>query len=120
MALALVLIYTTLILSIWSVANRQTVDLVRLKERLWQREMENQEVRCRRLALAYGLALLETGRPPSDPYECEAVVQTPSGSLAFVVRFESVGGQSKWQVSARLKEGTDPSNLPRPTRFAPP
>jgi hypothetical protein len=86
LALALVTIHATLLLSAWAVANRQTADIVRLKEHAG-RSRTDHEPAARRLALAYAVALLETGVPEDDDaddatptaHECYIDVATKTG-----------------------------------------
>lgn len=39
-------------------------------------------------AVARGLALLETGYPPTNPYVCGVTIDTSTGSHPFIVTFE--------------------------------
>jgi hypothetical protein len=65
-ALMLVAVSTATTLGAWSLAARQVAALVRIKAALQAREEATSADpdRCRVRALAYGLALLETGHPP--------------------------------------------------------
>jgi hypothetical protein len=63
-------------------------------------------------AVAYGLELLETGTPPSDPYVCGVTIQTTMGPHSFVVTFAS-NGTSGWTVQAApLQLGQSPDPMP--------
>lgn len=123
-ALVFVVVATAMILASWGLANRQTVALVRLKERLVARETGRAESQARRLALGYGLALLETGEPPVEEgqtaYECEALVTDELGAVrSYIVRFEP-SGPGRWRVSARARGTAESGAWPRPDRFPPP
>jgi hypothetical protein len=123
-ALVFVVLSVTMILATWGLANRQTVALVRLKERLAIRESARAATDARRLALAYGLALLETGLPPIEPgetaYECEAIITWEGVTTgSYIVRFEQAG-IDQWSVSARARGPEETGTWPHPDRFPPP
>ena len=61
-------------------------------------------------ALALGLALLETGSPPSDPYSCAVTINTPTGPSSFTVTFASTGPNA-WSVNSAP---TAPNDNPPP------
>ena len=135
LSLALVTLHAVLLLAAWSLANRQTVGLVRLKTYAAHRETSrgHRERAARRLATGYALALLETGVPPRSPYE--AAVEIDSGPAAddtmrFVLRFEevsppeppapeTVADPPQWTVRIR-RDDDGALGLPRPWRFDPP
>lgn len=50
-------------------------------------------------ALARGLALLETGFPPSNPYACEVTIDTDTGSHPYTVTF-ALEAPGRWLVKA--------------------
>ena len=92
---------------------------VRLKEQMVRREASGEEGARRRLALAFGLALLETGTPPVPPgeaaYLCETQILSGDGIVrTYVLRFEMITN-ARWTVHARLAALGDPVNLPTPT-----
>jgi hypothetical protein len=63
-------------------------------------------------AVAYGLELLETGTPPSDPYVCGVTIQTTAGAKSYVVTFTS-NGTSGWIVQAAPQQlGQSPDPMP--------
>lgn len=122
MALALVLVFVTMIAATAALAARRTVAVVRLNEGIARREADFDERSRRRLALAYGLALLETGDPPvaqgQQRYSCRAIITTADvpGELSYVLQFENAG-DNRWRVSARRWDGISPPNLPPPAPF---
>jgi hypothetical protein len=123
-ALMFVVLALAAILATWGLANRQTVALVRLKERLAARESSRVATDARRLALAYGMALLESGLPPipmgETAYECEAIIiseAVPVGS--YIVRFEQAG-VDRWSISARARGPEETGTWPHPDRFPAP
>jgi hypothetical protein len=69
-------------------------------------------------ALGRGLALLENGLPPTNPYECCATVNTPAGPRTFTVTFASVDGVT-WQVSSSPASG-GAASPPMPDYFGAP
>jgi hypothetical protein len=122
-ALALVIIFSTMVLASWALAGHRMIAQVRLKEQLVRREARGEEGARRRLALAFGLALLETGTPPVLPgeaaYLCETQIRGDGIVRTYVLRFEKITN-ARWTVHARLAGLGDPANLPSPTRFPPP
>ena len=66
-------------------------------------------------ALAWGLALLETGVPPSNPYSCR-VTPDLDPTRVFVVTF-SVTAPLEYSVSARPANAQDGSLPVAPTTF---
>ena len=121
-ALLLVVLSTTALLAAWGVAAQQTTDLVRLKEALKAREQSAllDSGRCRTLALAYGLAMLETGYPPpelmvDDEYRCNISLSLPGvGAVLYTLTFRYIEGTEDWTVQA--DPAVDPS-LPGPGGF---
>lgn len=124
MALVLVIIHSTLILSAWAVANRNTVDLVMLKQYMDDREHSagHREAGSKQLAMAYAVALLRTGDPPASPYTCLVDVDAdpdPDEADVFThtLTFELVEATPlpRWRITldAPAATGTD-----RPWNFA--
>jgi hypothetical protein len=68
-------------------------------------------------ALARGLALLETGSPPSEPYICAVTINTPTGPCSYTVTFASTG-PNNWSVSSAPTVPSD-NPVPMPNTFAP-
>jgi hypothetical protein len=124
MALALVLLTSTLIMGAWAVAGRRTASVVQIKESIAAREQEAGRVEAsrRRLALAYAMALLESGQPPVPEsetfYECRAEIAHDGVSQVYVLRFEVVDvAAGRWKVTARVWDGLDPPTLAWSTSF---
>ena len=68
-------------------------------------------------ALAKGLALLETGLPPSNPYACGVTINTSTGPSSFTVIFTSTG-TSSWSVNC-VPTAPNDNPPPMPSTFAP-
>jgi hypothetical protein len=71
------------------------------------------------LATARGLALLETGVPPANPFVCGLSITTSTGPRAVTVTFvrESASGkQQVWSVYATPTK-SNPAPQPMPTTF---
>lgn len=66
-------------------------------------------------AAGNALTLLETGLPPSDPYECGVTLSTSAGNRSFSVRFERVSG-NEWSIHVRPIADTS-GLLPMPSTF---
>lgn len=63
-------------------------------------------------AAARGLALLETGYPPSTPYVCGVTLNTSTGSHPFTVTFVRESS-TQWSVKAApTQEGQTPVAMP--------
>jgi hypothetical protein len=114
-ALMLVLVFVVLFLAVLGVAYRQTASVLRVETvRARQAQRDQGGV----VAVARGLALLETGLPPSDPYVCAVTVSTSAGPSTYTVTFASEG-PGAWSVRATPAGPGDPSP-PMPSMFAPP
>lgn len=113
-ALVLTLVFITLLFSMFALAHRQTNSAIRLETgRARQSDRDQGSVH----ALAKALGLLETGPPPSDPYLCAVIIETPDGPRSFSVTFTSEG-INDWSVhSAPTPEGQTPD--PMPESFGP-
>jgi hypothetical protein len=108
-ALVLVLIFTVLLLSLVGVAYRQIGSALRL-ESVRTAQVIRDEGSLQ--ALARALALLGTGPPPSNPYVCDATINTSSGSRVFTITMSSeIEGQ--WTVhSAPTLPNENPDPMP--------
>lgn len=92
----LVLVFIVLFLAMLGVACRRTATALRIET---VRALQTQRDEGSLHALARGLALLETGLPPADPYVCEVDIDTSLGTRSFTVTFASEGG-TDYSVSA--------------------
>ena len=113
-ALMLVLVFLVLFLSVLSVAYCQMAAALRAETaRSLQARRDEGSIH----ALARGLALLETGLPPSDPYVCGVMIDTSAGARSFTVSFASEGG-TYWTVcSTPTAANETPPSMP--STFAP-
>jgi predicted small integral membrane protein len=113
-AMLLVVGFLVLFLSLLSLAYSQMAAAVRAQTARALQIRRDEGCVC---ALARGLALLETGSPPSDPYVCSVVINTSAGPRSFTVTFASEGVNS-WSVSS---VPTAPNAIPPPMpgTFAP-
>lgn len=111
----LVLIFLALVLSLYSLSYRHTAAALRVEAtRTLQLQRDEGSVH----ALAMGLALLETGLPPSNPYICAVTIDTSTGERSFTVTF-ALETANTWSVGARPTEPfEDPE--PMPDSFAEP
>jgi hypothetical protein len=108
-AMLLALVFLVLFLSLWSLAYRQVASVLRIETARSTRIRRDEG--CTR-AVARGLALLETGYPPTTPYSCGVTLTTSAGARDFTVTFTLEGG-SNWSVAAT--PGT--STIPMPAQF---
>ena len=111
-ALMLVAVYTTMTLGAWSLAARQVSALVRIKGALKAREttaiLDPDRLRTR--ALAYGLALLETGSPPVDPgsdepYRCNVAITPARGRARHLYPDLRAGRGRRGHLDHRRRPG---------------
>ena len=113
-AMMLVLVFIVLFLGLLGAALRQTSAALRIESvRILQIQRDEGSLH----AVARGLALLETGLPPSDPYVCGIDINISTGMRAFTVTFVSEGA-GQWSVqSVATPEGELPQSMP--VSFAP-
>lgn len=114
-AMMLVLVFIVLFMAMLGIACRQTASALRIETvRMAQIERDQGSVH----AVARGLALLETGFPPTNPYSCAVEISTSIGLRSFTVTFASeVDGN--WLVkSTPTLEGELLD--PMPSMFLPP
>ncbi len=106
-AMVMALVFIALLLSIYSVAYRQVGAALRIETaRTLLRQRDEGSVQ----ALARGLALLETGLPPQNPYACAVTIDTSTGERSFTVTFSSEAANN-WSVHAAP---TQPPENPEP------
>ena len=68
-------------------------------------------------ALAWGLALLESGLPPTNPYSCRVTPDSGTGRQ-FVITFQRTSWvERKYTVSVRPATPSDTLLPPAPTKF---
>ena len=99
-AMMLVLVFIALVFSFYSLSHRYLAAALRVETvRTLTKQRDEGSVH----ALAAGLARLETGLPPSDPYICAVSIDTSTGLRSFVVTFTSEE-EGVWAVEARPKD----------------
>jgi hypothetical protein len=108
-AMVLTLLFVVLMLSVYGVAHRQIAAALRVET---VRAAQARRDEGTLAALARGLALLETGVPPSDPFTCGVTLNTSVGPRSFTLTFASEG-IDHWSVhAAPTAEGADPPAPP--------
>ena len=114
-AMLLVLVFSVLLLSLYSLAYRSMAGALRIET---ARALENQRDEGSIRAAARAVALLETGAPPTDPYTCGVAIDTSAGTRSFTVTFATEGSPAMWSVRC---EPTLPDQDPpaMPVSFAP-
>jgi len=93
----LVLVFITLVLSVYGVSYRYMAAALRVEA---ARTLQGQRDEGSMHALALGLALLETGLPPSESYACGVTISTSEGPLPFTAIF-TLETEGIWSVEAR-------------------
>jgi len=108
-AMMLVVVFILLFLALLGVTYRQIGAAVRIEStRVLQVKRDEGSVH----AVARGLALLETGLPPYNPYTGAVTITTSTGARSFTVTFTQEGS-SNWSVYATpTPAGTSPPLLP--------
>ena len=119
-AMVLVLVFLALVLSFYSLSQRQMAAMLRMETvRMLQRERDEGCIQ----ALGRGLDLLETGSPPASPYVCGVTIETSTGPRPFTVTFAQEGldaeGKPRWSVRV-VPTGPSEPPQPMPPRLAPP
>ena len=94
--MVLVLVFNLLLLSLYAIAFRQLDSLLRTET---VRTLGVERHAGRVEAVARGLSILESGLPPTDPYECAVTVIVHNEPRQFTVTFTSEGSY-EWVVKA--------------------
>lgn len=114
-ALVIVTVIGLLSLGLFGLAWRGTHDAIRV-ESFERRRAERDESIL--VALADGVSLLESGRPPSDPFSALMAITGELGDYDCTVTWSSAGDLDTWDVS--VAESTEAELLlldPAPARF---
>ena len=112
--MVLVLVFIALLLGFYSVAYRHVGAALRVETVRTLRQRRDQGSI---LAMARGLALLETGLPPTDPYVGAVLIGPPGEEVSYTVTF-ATGGENIWSVHAAPTVWPDDPE-PMPASFAP-
>jgi hypothetical protein len=108
-ALALVLVFMVLLLSLSSLAYRQVAVALRVES---VRSVQVVRDEGSLHALARALALLQTGLPPSNPYVCGVTIDTSSGPRAFTITMSSED-DTNWSInSTPTQDNENPDPMP--------
>jgi len=93
-ALALVLVFVLLFLSLLGVAYRHLAASLRVESAcVAQAQRDEGAVR----AAARAVTLLETGLPPTSPYVGGLTLNTPAGPRSYTITFTAEGGNN-WSI----------------------
>ena len=108
-----VLLYSAVLgllaMGMWALAWRAVHDTIRTEKFEVSRSVRSESVVQ---ALALGIGLLETGRPPTDPYACIFTVSGPSTTYDCTVSYTSLGDQDNWQVESWKATDAEKASLP--------
>ncbi len=105
----MVLAFLVLFFSLLSLAYSRLGALIRA-EAARTRQLQTDEGSV--TAVARGVALLESGYPPTNPYICGVAIDTSAGTRTFTVTIASPANGS-WTVSAvPAAEGDNPQAMP--------
>jgi hypothetical protein len=114
-AMMLVVVFLVLILSLSSVAFRNLGTALRIES---ARAVTQVRDEGSLQAAARGLAVLQTGLPPTDPYVAGVTIETSTGTRNFSVTFASED-ETIWSVQAAPVVDVD-ALIPLPETFAAP
>ena len=95
-AMMLVLVFILMFLAMLGVACRRTASALRIES---VRALQTQRDEGSLHALARGLALLENGLPPANPYSCAVEIETSRGPRSYTITFTSVE-VGNWTVNS--------------------
>jgi hypothetical protein len=107
--LLLVTVLGLLAMGLWLLAWRSTHDAIRMERIAVQRAIRAGSAQA---ALAQGLDLLASGRPPTDPFVCQTTMTSGADSFACAVSYVSQGSPDEWLVRARLATDDEQAELP--------
>ncbi len=113
-AMVMALLLVLLCLATWSVTYNQTASALRVETLQVQQAPRNEGAL---LAVAKGVALLETGNPPASGSAYGVTVNTSAGSRTYVVTFTAESSNG-WAVSA-TPSALGQVLLPLPATFGP-
>lgn len=109
MALVLTAVLGFLAMALFSMALRSGHDAIRGEALEFRRERRAESIT---LSLAQAAAVLRTGLPPTDPYEC-VVTQTDGDGNSYDCKLTfSLSGSLQYDLSAVLATPTEMSSLP--------
>jgi hypothetical protein len=112
-ALAGTMMFLLLVMIMWLGVTRQMGTYMRMEKNFQtQKSFYDGSVR----AMSWGLTLLETGDPPSNPYSCRLQVGGESWQN-FVITFEEISSLN-YRITARPAESGDESLPSVPATFA--
>ena len=114
-AMVIVPIFIVLFLAMLGVVYREVAGALRIESLHALQVSRDEGSIC---AMGRGLALLENGLPPTNPYVCCATIDTPAGPQIFTVTFASADGVN-WQVSSSPTSG-GATSPPMPVFFGVP
>ena len=106
-ALLTVSVFLVLMLATTSVVQRHLSSTLRIEQARVRTEQRDEALIH---ALAKAVELLETGTPPSDPYDCGTTIDTSQGLQSVTLTFASEAAEI-WNVQAAP---TLPAEMPSP------
>jgi hypothetical protein len=84
-AMVAVLIFVILFLGLWSIAAQGVSSLLRVEQARARRVARDANYLPHRKALAQAAAAFQLGYPPTNPYECQVVVDGAAYALTFTI-----------------------------------
>src|SRR3954467_1526434 len=89
----------------WALAFRTSASALRVEEARSHRDARSTWTAP---AMAAGLRLLETGRPPLDTYTCKLPLTQDSQTKYFLLAFDKIG-PTRWTINVEPTDSEDPS-----------
>jgi hypothetical protein len=109
----LVLVYVSvlgfLMLMVWTLSYRATLDTIRVERSLVLRSTHDASVTR---AAAVALELLETDLPPTEIYTCIVTITDGSDVYACLVEYSPVIYPTSWDVDVRLATADEIATYP--------
>ena len=113
-ALIGMMVFVVLAMLLWAAVYSQMASSLRV-EKACQLRLDQARGPIR--AMAWGLSLLETGKPPWNPYSCKVNVDEQS-ELQYVITFTKIE-ENKYKIEVRPATESDSLLPPPPSNFNP-
>jgi len=108
------MVFVVLAMLLWAAVYSQMASSLRV-EKACQLRLDQARGPIR--AMAWGLSLLETGKPPWNPYSCKVNVDEQS-ELQYVITFTKIE-ENKYKIEVRPATESDSLLPPPPSNFNP-
>jgi hypothetical protein len=90
------MLFLAIAFGMWAILHRNAAMSIRFEQARVLRQGRNVFAAP---AIAAGLRLIQTGNPPSDPYECKLPITVDEQTRFFRLKFTDISG-GRWTVAA--------------------